>query len=35
MRALHYLYVLMVAVSVCDCVCESATEQSAKIDTRL
>ncbi len=31
MRALHYLYVLMVAVSVC----ESATEQSAKIDTQL
>lgn len=31
MRALHYLYVLMVA----PCVCESATEQSAKIDTQL
>ena len=31
MRALHYLYVLMVAV----CVRESATEQSAKIDTQL
>lgn len=31
MRTLHYLYVLMVAVGVC----ESATEQSAKIDTQL
>lgn len=31
MKALHYLYVLM----VCVCVCESTTEQSAKIDTQL
>lgn len=31
MWALHYLYALMVV----GCVCESATEQCAKIDTQL